>query len=139
MEVKFGTEEGTEGPLLRAKFHRHRCNVSPLRGEKPQNRPLIKLNSPTGRFALRAMLPVITARRGTDVSCPLLDTRTRPSGQVTSLVQHSAGRLQPKRVRKATIYEFNKQLKRLCSDYVAGQRSMLSFLRSVGETIRFIG
>ena len=27
-----------------------------LRGEKPQNRPLSKLN--TGRFALRAMLPV---------------------------------------------------------------------------------
>ena len=35
----------------------HRCNVSPLRGEKPQNRPLSKLN--TGRFALCAMLPVI--------------------------------------------------------------------------------
>jgi len=33
--------------------------VSPLRGEKPQNWPLSKLN--TGRFALRAMLPVITA------------------------------------------------------------------------------
>jgi len=32
--------------------------VSPLRGEKPQNWPLSKLN--TGRFALRAMLPVIT-------------------------------------------------------------------------------
>jgi len=31
--------------------------VSPLRGEKPQNRPLSKLN--TGRLALRAMLPVI--------------------------------------------------------------------------------
>ena len=45
------------GPLLRAKFHPHRCNVSPLQGEKPQNRPLSKLN--TGRFALRAMLPVI--------------------------------------------------------------------------------
>ena len=53
-----GTEEGTFGPLLRAKFHPHRWNVSPLRGEKPQNRPLSKLN--TGRFALRAMLPVIT-------------------------------------------------------------------------------
>jgi len=38
----------------------HRCNVSPLRGEKPQNRPLSKRN--TGRFALRAMLPVITAK-----------------------------------------------------------------------------
>jgi len=43
-------------PLLHAKFHPHRCNVSPLRGEKPQNRPLSKLN--IGRFALRAMLPV---------------------------------------------------------------------------------
>jgi len=30
--------------------------VSPLRGEKPQNRPMSKLN--TGRFALRAMLPL---------------------------------------------------------------------------------
>jgi len=30
--------------------------VSPLWGEKPQNRPLSKRN--TGRFALRAMLPV---------------------------------------------------------------------------------
>jgi len=30
MGVKFGTEEGPlVGPLLRAKFHRHRCNVSP--------------------------------------------------------------------------------------------------------------
>ena len=54
--VKFGTEEGTQCPLLHAKFHPHRCNVSPLRVEKPQNRPLSKLN--TGRFALRAMLPV---------------------------------------------------------------------------------
>ena len=58
MGVKFGMEEGTFGPLLHAKFHSHRCNVSPLRGEKPQNRPLSKLN--TGRFALRAMLPVIS-------------------------------------------------------------------------------
>ena len=55
MGVKFGMEEGT-GPLLHAKFHPNRCNVSPLRGEKPQNWPLSKLN--TGRFALRAMLPV---------------------------------------------------------------------------------
>jgi len=56
MGVKFGMEEGT-GPLLHAKFHPLRCNVSPLQGKKPQNRPLSKLN--TGRFALRAMLPVI--------------------------------------------------------------------------------
>jgi len=61
MGVKFGMEEGTGmeegifGSLLHAKFHHHRCNV---RGEKPQNRPLCKLN--TGRFALRAMLPVNT-------------------------------------------------------------------------------
>jgi len=34
--------------------------VSPLRGEKPQNRPLSKLN--TGKLALRAMLPVISAK-----------------------------------------------------------------------------
>jgi len=50
MGVKFGMEG------LHAKFHPHRCNVSPLRGEKPLNRPLSKLS--TGRFALRAMLPV---------------------------------------------------------------------------------
>jgi len=37
--------------------------VSPLRGEKPQNWPLSKLN--TGRFALRAMLPVITTSNTT--------------------------------------------------------------------------
>jgi len=36
--------------------------VSPLRGEKPQNWPLSKLN--TGRFALRAMLPVMTLNDG---------------------------------------------------------------------------
>ena len=27
------------------KFHPNQCNVSPLRGEKPQNRPLSKLNT----------------------------------------------------------------------------------------------
>ena len=34
MGVKFGTEEGFEGPLLRAKFHPHRCNdkgIGPLK------------------------------------------------------------------------------------------------------------
>ena len=35
--------------------------MSPLRGEKPQNRPLSKLN--TSRLALRAMLLVIITRR----------------------------------------------------------------------------
>ena len=49
--VKFGVEEETEGPLLHAKFHPHRRNVSPLRGEKPQNRPLSKLNTGALRFA----------------------------------------------------------------------------------------
>jgi len=53
MGVKFGTE----GPPCQIPPP-HRCNVAPLRGEKPQNRPLSKLN--TGRLALRAMLPVKT-------------------------------------------------------------------------------
>jgi len=56
MGVKFGMEKGTFGFLLRAKFHPHRCNVPPLRGENPQNRPLSKLNN--RHFVLRAMLPV---------------------------------------------------------------------------------
>jgi len=52
MGVKFGTEVGTEGrPLLHAKFHPHRRNVSSLRGEKPQNRPLSTLNTGCLRFA----------------------------------------------------------------------------------------
>jgi len=46
MAVKFVMEEGT---LIHAKFHPHHCNVSPLRGEKPQNRPLSKLNTGTLR------------------------------------------------------------------------------------------
>ena len=55
MGVKYGTEEGTStfllfGPLLRAKFH-HRCNVLPLRGEKPQNRPLSNVNTGALRCA----------------------------------------------------------------------------------------
>ena len=40
------------------KFCENRARDTPLRGEKPQNRPLSKLN--TGRFALLAMLPVKT-------------------------------------------------------------------------------
>ena len=66
MWVKFGTEEGTFGPLLRARFHPHRCNVSPLRGENLQNRPLSKLLN-NRRFALRAMLPVKNPLRNTGV------------------------------------------------------------------------
>jgi len=41
MGVKFVTEEGT----FPSKFLPHWCNVSPLWGEKPQNRPLSKLNT----------------------------------------------------------------------------------------------
>ena len=44
-------------PLLRAKFHPRRCNMSLLWDEKPQNRPLSNLNN--RRFAQRAMLPVM--------------------------------------------------------------------------------
>ena len=59
MGVKFSMEEGTfspllhakKGPLLHAKFHPHRCNMSPLRGEKPKNRPFSKLNTAALRFA----------------------------------------------------------------------------------------
>jgi len=60
MGMKFGKEEGTEGGG-EGTFG-HWCNVSPLRGEKPQNRPVSKLN--TGRLALRAMLPVKTSELG---------------------------------------------------------------------------
>jgi len=43
MGVKFGMVHGG----LHAKLHPNRCNVLPLRGEKPQNRPLSmpKLNT----------------------------------------------------------------------------------------------
>jgi len=37
--------------LLHTKFHPHRCNVSPLRGKKPQNRPMSKLNTGALHFA----------------------------------------------------------------------------------------
>jgi len=43
--VEFGTEEGmTFGPPP-CQISPHRCNVSPLRGEKPQKRPLSSLNT----------------------------------------------------------------------------------------------
>jgi len=51
--VKFGTDEGTFSPLLHVKFHPNRCSVSPLRGEKPQNRPLSKLNTDALRCVQR--------------------------------------------------------------------------------------
>jgi len=72
MGVKFGTEEGTFGLLLRAKFHPHRCNMSPAR-RKPSKSASSKLN--TGRFALRAMLPVITL-----TTCSILFLRTAKPG-----------------------------------------------------------
>jgi len=57
--VKFGVEDGTSGPLLYAKFHPRRCTVSPLRGEKPQNRPLSKLNT-GGLLPVKKRLKVCT-------------------------------------------------------------------------------
>jgi len=48
--MKFGMKKGTVPNFIPW------CNVSPRRGEKPQNRLLRKLNS--RRFGLRAMLPV---------------------------------------------------------------------------------
>jgi len=36
--------------LLRVKCHPHRCNVSHLRGENPQNCPLSNLNTGTGKM-----------------------------------------------------------------------------------------
>jgi len=56
MGVKFGTEEGTFGPILRAKFHPIGATCLPCGAKKRKNRPLSKLNN--RRFALRAMLPV---------------------------------------------------------------------------------
>ena len=44
-----GGETWHFGPLLHAKFHPHRCNVSPLRGKKTQNLP--KLNTGSLRCA----------------------------------------------------------------------------------------
>jgi len=57
MGVKFGTEEGTEGPLLRAKFHPHWCNdkgIGPLKLKFllifGQN---VQYKRPTGAYPLR--------------------------------------------------------------------------------------
>ena len=51
IKVEFGREEQTYGSLLPAKFHLDRCNMSPLRGEKPKNWLVSKNN--TGRAAAR--------------------------------------------------------------------------------------
>jgi len=45
-------EDRTYSPLLRAKFHLDRWSMSPVRVQKPENRPVSKRN--TGRAALRA-------------------------------------------------------------------------------------
>jgi len=44
------------GEIWRGGGDPHRCNVSLLQGEKPQNLPLSNLNN--RRFALHRMLPV---------------------------------------------------------------------------------
>jgi len=56
MGVKFGTEVASVPSSVPNFTPPHRCNVLPLRGEKPQNRPLSNLNN--RRFALRPLLPV---------------------------------------------------------------------------------
>jgi len=53
MGVKFGMEEGTFSMPI---FTPIGATCRPCGAQKPQNRPLSKPN--TGRFALRAMLPV---------------------------------------------------------------------------------
>ena len=57
MGVKFGVEEGTEGPLLHAKFHPHRCNDKDVGPQKltfllrfDQN---VEYKRPTGAYPLR--------------------------------------------------------------------------------------
>jgi len=56
MGVKFGVEEGTEGPLLHAKFHPHRCND---KGVGPQELKFllrfdqyVEYKCPTGSYPL---------------------------------------------------------------------------------------
>jgi len=67
--VKFGTDSSVPNFTPA-----HRCNVSPLRGEKPQNRPLSRPNlAYIPALALRAMLPVgLTRMLAVNVSFPNL-------------------------------------------------------------------
>jgi len=57
MEVKFGMEEGTNGPLLHDKFHPHRCNDKCI--APPELKFLlifdqsVEYKSPAGAFPLR--------------------------------------------------------------------------------------
>jgi len=66
----------------------HRCNVSPLRGEKPQNRPLSNLNN--RRFALRAMLPVNEHDKHKHKE-PSITTGHRKSWKTKTLFQKNHG------------------------------------------------
>jgi len=62
-KLTFKSVTRRRGPLLRAKFHPHRCKSTcrPC-GSKNLKIGMSKLN--TGRFALRAMLPVIRSETG---------------------------------------------------------------------------
>ena len=57
MGVKFGVEEGAEGPLLQAKFHPHRCNDKGI--GPPKLKFLLKFDQnveykqPAGAYPLR--------------------------------------------------------------------------------------
>jgi len=63
IDVKFCTAKRTQVPVGPAKFDRNRCNVSPLRGEKPDFWPVSKNN--TGSLPLRGILPVMTQHNET--------------------------------------------------------------------------
>ena len=65
MGVNFGVEEGIFGPLLRAKFHPHRYNVSPLCGAKN-----LKIAIKYRRFALLAILPVMNKTENHQILIP---------------------------------------------------------------------
>jgi len=54
--VKFCSAKQTQVTVRPAKFDLHRCNESPLRGEKPDFWPVSKFN--TGSLPLRRILPV---------------------------------------------------------------------------------
>jgi len=76
IEVKFCTAKRTHMPVSPAKFDVNRCNLSPLRGEKPDFLPVSKFNAGVCRFA--AILPVTTkdnAYRHDIVTCICCYTR----------------------------------------------------------------
>jgi len=63
IDVKSCTAKRTQVPVGPAKFDLNRCNESPLRGEKPDFRPVSKSN--TGSLPLSGILPVKKAFRET--------------------------------------------------------------------------